>query len=104
MSTANTKSATKPNAEHHTKAAEFCDKAAEEHRHAAKSCAIGDHKKAAEHGKQAQDHRMKKPIGAQVVHILSAAADEPQVLPPLDRAADEGIPHGCPSEDASAGT
>jgi|GEM_PF-3094254 hypothetical protein len=59
MSTPQTKPATKANTEHHTKAAEFCDKAAEEHRHAAKSCAIGDHKKAAEHAKHAHDHRAK---------------------------------------------
>ena len=46
-------------AEHHTKAAECCDKAAEQHRHAAKSCAIGDHKKAGQHAQQAQECCMK---------------------------------------------
>ena len=53
------KPTTRANAEHHTKAAECCDKAAEEHRHAAKSCNLGDHKKAVEHAKHAQDHRTK---------------------------------------------
>jgi hypothetical protein len=60
MSTAQTKSATKPGTEHHTKAAECCDKAAEHHRHAAKSCDTGDHKKAAKHAHneraKAEDH------------------------------------------------
>ena len=47
------------NAEHHTKAAECCQKAAEEHRHAAKCSTTGDHLKATEHGKQAQEHCTK---------------------------------------------
>jgi hypothetical protein len=59
MSTDPTKSAPHVNAEHHNKAAECCDKAAQEHRHAAKSCTSGDHKKVAEHSKQADDHRAK---------------------------------------------
>jgi len=46
----------KTNADHHTQAAECCDKAAEQHRHAAKSCALGDHKKTAGHAKSAQEH------------------------------------------------
>lgn len=59
MLTSKDKVTTNTRAEHHTKAAECCDKAAEEHRHAAKSCVSGDHKKAAEHAKQAQDHSTK---------------------------------------------
>ena len=47
------------NTEHHNKAAECCDKAAEAHRNAAKSCTSGDHKKAAELGKSANDHCTK---------------------------------------------
>jgi len=59
MPTTETKSASGTKAEHHTKAAESCDQAAAEHRHAAKSCATGDHKKASDHAKQAEDHRTK---------------------------------------------
>ncbi len=46
-------------AEHHAKAAECCDQAAEQHRHAAKSCINGDKTKAARHAKQAQEHCAK---------------------------------------------
>jgi len=59
MSTPQTKPATKANAEHHTQAAEYFDKAAEEHRHATKCCTNGDDKKAGEHAKQASDHCTK---------------------------------------------
>jgi len=59
MSTGPTKASPQINAEHYNKAAECCDKAAEEHRNAAKSCTSGDHKKAAEHGKLGQDHCTK---------------------------------------------
>ena len=52
-------SAANTSAECHMKAASCCDKAAEEHRHAAKSCTLGDPKKAATHAKQAQDHCLK---------------------------------------------
>jgi hypothetical protein len=38
---------------------------------------------------------MEQAIRAQIVDILAAAADEPQILAPFDRAADEGIPHDC---------
>jgi hypothetical protein len=59
MATPQPKPTTRANKEHHTRAAECCDKAAEQHRHAAKSCAIGDDKKAELHAKQAQDHCTK---------------------------------------------
>src|SRR5262252_3188017 len=38
---------------------------------------------------------MEKAAGAEIVHILPATANEPQILPPFDRAADEGVPHGA---------
>jgi hypothetical protein len=46
-------SKTDVNAGHHTQAAECCDKAAEQHRHAAKSYATGNQQKAGEHAKAA---------------------------------------------------
>lgn len=49
-------SSTQTNAEHHTKAADCCNKAAAEHMHAAKACASGDHAKAEEHAKKAECH------------------------------------------------
>ena len=43
-------------AEHHTKAAECCTKAAGEHKEAAKACVSGDHAKAGDHAKKADSH------------------------------------------------
>ena len=43
-------------AEHHTKAADCCTKAAAEHAHAAKAWTTGDHAKAKEHAKKAECH------------------------------------------------
>jgi hypothetical protein len=59
MPTPQTKPATKANVEHHTSAAECCDKAAKEHRHAAECCATGDHKNAKDHARRAQDYSEK---------------------------------------------
>ena len=59
MSTPQTKSAVKPSADHHNQAAECCDKAAAEHRNAAKYSYSGDNKKADEHAKEASNHCMK---------------------------------------------
>ena len=56
MFTTQTKPKTNTRAEDHKKAAECCDKAAFEHREAAKNCTAGDHKSAAEHAKHALDH------------------------------------------------
>jgi hypothetical protein len=41
----------------------------------------------------AENHRMKQPIGMEVINELAAAADEPKILAALDGAADERIPH-----------
>jgi len=43
-------------AEHHTKAAECCTKAAAEHMSAAKACSAGDKAKAEDHAKKAECH------------------------------------------------
>jgi len=59
MSTPKAKPIATPNANHHKNAAECCDKAAEEHRHAAKYSTAGNQKKAIAHAKNAQDHRTK---------------------------------------------
>ena len=42
----------------------------------------------------AQDDRIEQPSGAEVVDILPAAAQEPEVFAALDLAADEGVLHG----------
>jgi hypothetical protein len=39
----------------------------------------------------AHDRRVPLPRPRQVIDILAAPAQEPQILDPLDRAADEGI-------------
>jgi len=60
MTPAQTAQQSKPtnnvSAEHHTKAAECCTKAAAEHSNAAKCCSSGDNKKADEHAKNALNH------------------------------------------------
>jgi len=59
MSTGPTKASPQINAEHYNKAAECCDKAAEEHRNAAKSCTSGDGKLGQDHCTKAQEHSKK---------------------------------------------
>lgn len=59
MSATSSKQTNQANAEHHTKAAECCNKAAAEHTNAAKCCVNGDEKKAIEHAKNAHEHCTK---------------------------------------------
>jgi hypothetical protein len=53
------KPASGASAEHHTQAAECCNKAAAEHSNAAKACTSGDHDKADQHAQNAKDHCTK---------------------------------------------
>jgi len=59
MSTPQVKSKINISTEHHTQAAECCNKAAAEHSLAAKCCTVGDHEKAKKHTKNAYDHCTK---------------------------------------------
>jgi hypothetical protein len=56
MSSPQAKSTTNTSADHHAQAAKFCNKAASEHTFASKCCATGEHDKAKEHAKNAQEH------------------------------------------------
>jgi hypothetical protein len=53
---------------------------------------IDGHNASVSHG-AAQDDRMQQAFAAEVVDVFAAAAQEAQVFPPLDAAADEGILH-----------
>jgi hypothetical protein len=45
----------------------------------------------------AQDHGIEQSVRLEVIDVFAAAAQEPEVFPPFDGAADERILHGRPS-------
>ena len=61
------------------------------HARACTRCSRVDRNDAAMGNGAAQDHRMELAGARDIVDILALAAQEPQILDPLERAADEGV-------------